>query len=194
MSDSDAEPVEPVLADGPPPRPAIVSGLPQREEITRPRRITVIRWLIRLSVLAFTVPTVHAALRQGEIRNALATALEDRAPDYELDQIARAVDIGLAALALLGLAFCLTELSAAATLGERKRGGRSLLMVIAVLHLPTMLVTSAFRDGGLPDLVWTAVQAGTLLVALALAYSPASRRWLDAKAPLLTPTMRFDGA
>ncbi|AXT86575.1 hypothetical protein C6I20_16305 [Aeromicrobium sp. A1-2] len=174
---------------GPPRRPSFASGLPQRAEIPTPRTIGVVRWAVRLSVLAFIVPTAFAALRQADLRKTLRKALTEQAPDYSATDIGHAVVVALVSVAAIGVLLSLLELSALSVLRQRRRGGRTALIVLTLIHLPALVVISAFRGGESADLALTALQAFLLVIAAGAAIMPATRHWLDAKPPLAVKSL-----
>lgn len=173
---------------GPPQRPQFSSGLPQREEVPRPRTVPIVRVAAWLALLSFAVPTVIAALDQKAIRAALRTDLVERAPDYDASDIGRAVLVTLIALAVIGAVLSLLEVSASSALHRHSVAGRTTLLVVAALHVPILVVTHAFRDVPL-GAVFTIAQALFLLVAVAAAAAPVTSRWLRSKAPIEVNTL-----
>ncbi|WP_040320313.1 hypothetical protein [Aeromicrobium marinum] len=180
---------EPDAAPPPPRRPGFSSGLPEREEVPAPRSVAMTAWLVRLSLVAFAVPTALAAQRYPEIRRSLRDRLMEEAPDYSSSDIGQAVTVGLAVVAVLGLLMVLAELRAVAALRRRQAGGRTALLVLTLVHVPVLLVVSAFRGGGQLDLVLSAVQLLLLLLACLLATRSAVKEWLVAKPPLVAPPL-----
>lgn len=188
MADDEPDSAPPRSDASAPRRPGFISGLPQRDEVPRPRTIVVARIAVLLALVAFVVPTVLAALDRAAIRAELRLELVARAPDYSIDDIDRALTITLIAGAAIGALLCLLELSAASSLRKRSTAGRTALVVLVVLHLPVLVVTHAFRD--VPhDLAFSVAQAALLLVAAGAALAPQTRRWLRAKPPLAVTTL-----
>ncbi|MGA8986931.1 hypothetical protein [Aeromicrobium sp.] len=173
----------------PPERPSFASGLPQRTEVPTPGTIGIAAWSVRLSVLAFIVPTALAGMRQADLRKALRKALDAQAPDYSATEIGRAVIVALVSLAAIGVILSLLELSALSALRQRRRGGRTALIVLTAFHLPVLVVISAFRGAGTLDLTLTATQGLLLIAAAATAALPATKRWLNAKPPLAVTSL-----
>lgn len=173
---------------GRPERPQFNSGLPQRHEVPRPRTSTVVRVTAWLALLSFLVPTVLAALDQTAIRAALRAELVERAPDYDTSDIGRAVVVTLIGLAVAGAVLSLLEITASSALHRRSRTGRTALVVMAVLHVPVLVITQAFRDVPF-GAVFTVSQALFLLVAVMAALAPVTTRWLRSKAPIEVSTL-----
>lgn len=177
------------MADDSPERPGFMSGLPQRDEVSRPRTVMIARWAVIVSAVAFAVATALAVVNQAAIRATLRSDLSERAPEYSSSDINKALLVALAAVGIAGLLLVILELNASTALRRRGSGGRLALIVLTFIHLPIMLITTGLRGGGRVDLWLTAVQAGLLVIAAGAALLPRTRRWLVAKPPLAVETL-----
>ncbi len=173
----------------PPARPAFASGLPQREELRRPRTIAAAHVTILASAIAFFAPTAVAVTRWEQLRKSLRKALTEKADDYSAEDIRQAVDATLIGVGLIALFFLALEIVAVRSLANRQPSGRTMLMILTALHLPVMVIVSAFRDGGPADLAWTAAQALFLVLTLTMATVHPTKRWLHAKPPIASRTL-----
>ncbi len=171
-----------------PQRPQFSSGLPQRQEVPRPRTTSIVRGATWLALLSYLVPTVLAVLDQVAIRAELRSELVERAPDYDPSDIGRAVLVTLIALVVIGAVLSLLEVSAASALHRHSAAGRTTLLVLITLHVPVLVITQAFRDVPFGT-VATTLQAVLLLVAVAATVAPATRRWLRSKGPIEVTTL-----
>ncbi|TXL57703.1 hypothetical protein [Aeromicrobium terrae] len=176
-----------------PARPTFASGLPQREELQTPRTIGFAHATIFASAIAFLVPTAVALTRIDELRSALRKSISDKADDYSAEDIRHAVDVALAGVGLIALLLLILEIAAVRSLARRQQSARTMLMVLTVIHLPAMIVTSAFRDGGVSDLAWTAAQALFLVLTFTMAAVHPTKRWLQAKPPIAARTLTSYG-
>jgi uncharacterized membrane protein len=128
-----------------------------------------------------------------ELRSSLRTSLSEKADDYSAADIRHAVDVALAGGGLIALLLLVLEILAVRSLARRQQSGRTMLMILTVMHLPAMLVTSAFRDGGVTDLAWTAGQALFLILTVTMATVHPTKRWLQAKPPIAARTLTSYG-
>ncbi|MGZ5369354.1 MAG: hypothetical protein ACXWXV_09370, partial [Aeromicrobium sp.] len=92
-----------------------------------------------------------------------------------------AVLVTMIGLAVISVLLVLGELLSANKLRHQKLGGRSALLFLTVLHIPVLVVTPAFRDGGRPDEIGVLVQAGCLIAASIIARLPAITTWLKSR-------------
>jgi hypothetical protein len=181
---------------GPPPppaRPAFASGLPQREELRTPRTIAAAHITVVASAIAFLVPSALAVTRWEHLRESLRKSLTEKADDYSAEDIRHAVDVTLIGVGVIALFLLALEIAAVRSLANRQPSGRTMLMILTILHLPLMVIVSAFRDGGLADLAWTAGQAFFLVLTLTMATVHPTKRWLNAKPPIASRTLTSFG-
>lgn len=193
VSDHDAKPAENTPTEGapaatpppsPPGRPQFASGLPQREELRTPTTIAIAHGTVFASAVAFIVPTAIASTRWRDLQKSLRKTLTDKASDYSAEDIRHAVDVTLVGVALIALLLVLLEIASVRSLAKRQMAGRTMLLILTVINLPAMVIVSAFRDGGLADLSWTALQGLMLVLTLMMALLPVTKDWLQAKPPL----------
>lgn len=172
-----------------PARPAFASGLPQREELPQPRSVGLMNLALRSSVVVYLLATGLSVGRLDEIRTKLKDTLAKEAEGHSDTVIGRAVVITLAFVVAVGLAMSVVELVAAKAIRKRHLGGRTAMLVLPIVHLPVLVVVSAFRYDEALGLLLTLVQAVLLVVALGAAAAPSTKRWLVARPPLAIRSM-----
>ncbi len=135
-------------------------------------------FLVVVAAVAFTQAMVRVLLDQQSFRTSLEGRLADRASDYSRGDVENAVLVGVIVLGVLSLAFTLGELRGAARLLDKRRGARTALLVLTLLHLPIVGATVQAYEGDRYVRLGAAVGSGTLVLAVVICYLWPIGRWL----------------
>lgn len=136
--------------------------------------------LVLLAGITFIPYTVAAWPRRQEIRARLEDELASRSPKYSASDIQLAVLIGLIGLLVVSVLLVLAEVRAMQQVRGKRRGARTWLVVLTVLHLPIIAMSPFIRDGGPADAASAAGQGALLALAVLLCFAPRVTRWLVA--------------
>lgn len=172
------------LADKRPPRPPFSSGRPKRNDVPMPVSVWLVMALVVVSAADFIWLATRSVLRQAGIREVLEKQLAETSPNYPATDIEKTVLATIIGVAAISLLLVIGELWSASKLRRQKRGGRSVLTFLFVLHIPVLVVTRSLLDGGMLDEIGVLVQAGCLLAATMVARLPATTTWLKSRPAL----------
>ena len=175
------------MTDGPgaaprfedPSRPVKVSNIPAPQaSLPRPWLTLVVVFLVVASAFAFAQAMVRVVIDQRDFRSLLEGKLADRAPDYSQSDVETAVLVGVIVLGVLSVVFMLGELRASTRLLEKRRGARTALLILTLLHLPIVGATAQAYEGDHFVRLGAAVGSGALVLAVLTAYLWPIGRWL----------------
>lgn len=175
MTDGPEHP-EPRHAD--PERPEIPIHLPLQPDIPRPRILHLTLALVVAAALALVPATVRAVPRLDDIRTKLEDDLASNSPDYPASDVETAVTVFLVGVVVLSVLLVLAEIRAMQQVRRKRRGGRTWLVILTMVHVPLIAMSPYIREDEQADVTSAAVQGVCLVLATSLCFLPKVTRWL----------------